>query len=399
MGSNAIMKKLLLICALFAASLSVNAKEYLVKTSNPEQFKNLGIAYTKVIDGVYKVYDNNFNAKRNLFFLEGVQHVEENQEWSIEMGAPLPKEDELKDLWGLKGPAGIKAEEAWKESIGSKKLLVAVIDTGIDYNHPDLRRNIWVNKAEKYGEKGKDDDGNGYIDDVYGYDFANNDNNPMDGHGHGTHCAGTIGAVHNKRGVAGVMKDVKLVALKFLSDRGSGTTEGAIKSIDYATKLGVHVMSNSWGGGGYSQLLKEAIERAEAKGIVFVAAAGNSGSDNDEKPHYPSNYDVSNVIAVASHTSSDKKSYFSCYGAETVDVSAPGSAIKSTWKNGGYKSISGTSMATPHVSGIVGLMLAKDKSLSPSEIKDKLIKSCVKQASFAGKTVCEGRVDAAAALK
>lgn len=393
------MKNLLLICALFVASMTVGAKEYLVKTNNPSSLEKMGLEITKVIDGVYKVTDNNRNAKSNLFFTEGVQHVEENQEWTIEMGSPLPKEDELKDLWGLKGAAGIKAEDAWKISTGSKKLKVAVIDTGVDYSHPDLVRNMWVNKAEANGEEGKDDDGNGYVDDIYGYDFANDDADPMDGHGHGTHCAGTIGAVHNQRGVAGVMKDVKMVAIKFLTDRGSGTTAGAIKSIDYATKLGVDVMSNSWGGGGYSKLLEEAIQRAEAKGIVFVAAAGNSRNDNDARPHYPSSYDVDNVIAVASHTSSDSRSSFSSYGFESVDVSAPGSSIKSTWKQGGYRTISGTSMATPHVSGIVGLMLAKDKTLSAAEIREKLVQTCVKQSSFAGKTVCEGRVDAAAALK
>lgn len=393
------MKNLLLICALFAMSMTVGAKEYLVKTYNPEIFKSMGITYEKVVDGVYKINDKNPIAKSNLFLLENVQHVEEEQEWTIDMGSPLPKEDELKDLWGLTGAAGIKAEEAWKLSTGSKKLKIAVIDTGVDYTHPDLQKNLWVNKAELNGEEGKDDDGNGYVDDVFGYDFANDDGDPMDGHGHGTHCAGTIGAVHNQRGVAGVMKDVQMVSIKFLTDRGSGSTADAIKSIDYATKLGVDVMSNSWGGGGFSQLLLEAIQRAEAKGIVFVAAAGNSNRDNDARPSYPASYDVDNVIAVASHTSSDTKSSFSSYGFESVDVSAPGSRIKSTWKEGGYRTISGTSMATPHVSGVVGLMLAKDKTLRPQEIKQTLIDTCVKQASFAGKTVCEGRVDAAAALK
>ena len=181
--------------------------------------------------------------------------------------------------------------------------------------------------------------------------LQNNDGDPMDGHSHGTHCAGTIGAVHdNEIGVSGVMADVSIVAIKFLTDRGSGTTANAVKAIQYATKLNVDLMSNSWGGGGFSQALYDAIEEASEAGIVFTAAAGISRSNNDQRPHYPSNYQIPNVISVAAHTAQDTLASFSCYGEKTVHVAAPGHKILSTTKKGGYAVYSGTSMATPHVS-------------------------------------------------
>jgi len=315
------------------------------------------------------------------------------------MGAPSPKDPLYDKLWGLHGSAGVEAEEAWNTTTGDKEIIVAVIDTGVQHTHKELKQQMWVNKAEKKGKKGVDDDGNGYVDDVYGYDFANDDGDPMDDNGHGTHCAGTIGADHNRGSIKGVMGKLKIMGLKFLTKRGSGTTASAIKSIDYARKNGAHIMNNSWGGGGYSKLLEEAIERANDEGIVFVAAAGNSRSNNDEKDNYPSNYEVDNVVAVASHTKSDSLSFFSSYGKTKVDVSAPGSSILSTWIGGGYKTISGTSMATPHVSGIVGLMLAKDGGMTPLQVRDKLINSCHKKNAYLDKVVCDGRVSAVKALR
>ncbi|MFZ9001465.1 MAG: S8 family serine peptidase [Bacteriovoracaceae bacterium] len=297
-----------------------------------------------------------------------------------------PNDPQFSKLWGLNntgsndpntrsGVAGadIKALKAWEIERGDRGVKIAVIDTGIDYNHKDLRDQMWVNEAELNGEEGVDDDGNGYVDDIHGYDFANNDGDPIDGHGHGTHCAGTIGASHNDVGVAGVMENVTFIALKFLTDQGSGSTEGAIKSIDYATKMGVDIMSNSWGGGAYSEALKEAIERAAEQGIIFTAAAGNSGTNNDASPHYPSNYDVINVISVAASDSSDKLASFSCYGSKTVHIAAPGKNILSTVKNNGYAVYSGTSMATPHVSGALGLLISKEGRLPLDEVRDRVM--------------------------
>lgn len=328
--------------------------------------------------------------------------------------ANTPNDPKFGDLWGLvntgdnepaggrgnsspSGSAGadVNALAAWDITKGSKSVKIAVIDTGVDYNHPDLRNNMWVNEAELNGQPGVDDDGNGYVDDIHGYDFANNDGDPMDGNGHGTHCSGTIAAEHdNGIGIAGVMAHAQIVAVKFLTDAGSGTTADAIKAVDYATTLNVDLMSNSWGGGGASQALQEAIERARDAGIVFTAAAGNSATNNNSRPHYPSNYDVENVISVAAHNYADTLASFSCYGSETVHVAAPGRNILSTVPNNGYDVFSGTSMATPHVSGVIGLYLAEYGRSDLSELRNNLMSSSVYQRAYGKKTIGGGRVDA-----
>lgn len=318
-----------------------------------------------------------------------------------------PVDEKFGQLWGIhntgsntpggdRGVVGadVNALRAWEITQGSKAVKIAIIDTGIDYNHPDIKDQMWTNEAELNGQPGVDDDGNGYIDDVHGYDFANNDSDPRDGHSHGTHCAGTIAASHNAIGVAGVMRDVELVAVKFLTDAGSGSTEGAIKAIDYATKIGVNLMSNSWGGGGRSEALKEAIVRANEAGIVFTAAAGNDSTDNDSRPHYPSNYEVDNVISVAATTSADGLASFSCFGRRTVHIGAPGHKILSTVKDGGYDVYSGTSMATPHVSGVIGLLLAEEAGLSPLEVRNRVMKTSDPVAALRGKTINGGRINA-----
>jgi thermitase len=291
--------------------------------------------------------------------------------------------------------ADINAIKAWGITKGSKAIKIAIIDTGVDYNHPDLKANMWTNTAEANGIAGVDDDGNGYIDDIHGYDFANKDGDPMDGNGHGTHCAGTIAAVHdNGIGIAGVMGEAEIVGVKFLTDQGSGSSADAIAAIDYATKIGVDIMSNSWGGGGYSQALKDSIVAANRAGIIFTAAAGNSATDNNTSPHYPSNYEVDNVISVAAHNYNDELASFSCYGSNTVHVSAPGRNILSTVPNNSYDVYSGTSMATPHVTGVVGLYLAHNGTTDPKDLRDKLMESSVYGAAYGKKTISGGRVDA-----
>ncbi|OUR96770.1 hypothetical protein A9Q84_10540 [Halobacteriovorax marinus] len=325
----------------------------------------------------------------------------------VDTEAYTPVDPKFRNLWGLqntgsndpKGGTGlagadIDALKAWAITKGDRSVRIAVIDTGIDYNHPDLKDQMWTNTAELNGTPGVDDDGNGYVDDIHGYDFANNDGDPIDGHSHGTHCAGTIGASHNDLGVAGIMADVEFVAVKFLTDSGSGSTEGAIKSIDYATKLNVDLMSNSWGGGGRSQALQDAIQRAADKGIVFTAAAGNSSTNNDQRPHYPSNYDVKNVISVAATTSSDSLASFSCYGRRTVHIAAPGHNILSTVKNGGYATYSGTSMATPHVSGAIGLLIAQEGRMDLGELRERLMATSEPLSALRGKTINSGRLNA-----
>lgn len=294
---------------------------------------------------------------------------------------------------GVSG-ADVDAERAWTLTKGDKKVVVAVIDTGIDYNHPDLKNNMWVNEKEIPGN-GIDDDNNGYIDDVYGWNAHGNNGNPMDGNDHGTHCAGTIGAEHNNGfGVAGVMADVSLMAVKFLGDDGSGSLADAVEAIDYATKMNVDVMSNSWGGGGFSQALEDSIRAAKNKGIVFVAAAGNDSSNNDSRPSYPATYQVENVISVASHTAQDTLSSFSNFGKRTVHVAAPGTNILSTTPRGEYKVFSGTSMATPHVSGIVGLFIAQEGRMDVAELRSRLMATTVPTSAYRKTTVSGGRASA-----
>jgi subtilisin family serine protease len=311
-------------------------------------------------------------------------------------------------LWGLKntgsnepqGKAGVEgadvnALKAWDLTTGSRAVKIAVIDTGVDYNHPDLAGNVWVNQAELKGKSGVDDDGNGYIDDIHGYDFANTDSDPMDGHGHGTHCSGTIGAIHNNKiGVAGVMGEVTIVPVKFLDDSGSGTLEAAVLAIDYATKLNVDLMSNSWGGGGRSEALYEAIKRASDKGIIFTAAAGNSSSNNDSSPSYPASYESPNVVSVAALTAQNDLASFSSYGRNSVHIAAPGRNILSTVKGGKYEVMSGTSMATPHVSGVLGLLLAKEGRLNHEVLRERLISTGAFVSALRGKTQSASRIDA-----
>jgi subtilisin family serine protease len=324
----------------------------------------------------------------------------------------LPNDPGFGDLWGLHNTgqsggtvdADIDAPEAWDITTGSSSIVVGVVDTGVDYNHEDLAANMWRNPGEISGN-GVDDDGNGYVDDVYGMDAYNHDSDPVDDHNHGTHISGTIGAVGgNGLGVIGVNWQVRIMALKFLGASGSGSTSGAIECINYAVTMtsrgvNIRVLSNSWGGGGYSAALRDAIQTAANSGILFVAAAGNSAANNDVSPHYPSSYQVSNVIAVASTDRYDQRSSFSSYGLATVDVAAPGSSVLSTTRSNQYASFSGTSMATPHVSGIAALILASDPTMSFQAIKKLILFSSDSVSSLSGLILTGGRANANNALR
>lgn len=262
----------------------------------------------------------------------GVMYAQPNYLHRI---SAMPDDPRLPDLWGMNNEgqtggtedADIDAPEAWDIQTGSDQVIVAVIDTGVDYRHPDLADNMWVNEGE-IPDNGIDDDGNGYVDDVYGYDFFNYDSDPLDDHSHGTHCSGTIGAVaDNGIGVAGVAWDVRIMALKFLSADGWGDTWGAVDCIYYADMMGADIMSNSWGGGPWEQVLYDAIASTDA---LFVAAAGNDSSDTDAWPNYPSGYELPNVLSVGATDHNDQIAWFSNWGAETVDVFAPGEEVLST---------------------------------------------------------------------
>jgi len=323
-------------------------------------------------------------------------------------GASTPDDPRYGDLYGLhntgqsggSADADIDAPEAWQVSTGSRDVIVGVVDTGIDYTHPDLAANIWVNPGEIAGN-GLDDDGNGFVDDVHGYDFVNNDGDPFDDNGHGTHVAGTIGGVGNNGiGVTGVNWEVSLMGLKFLSDSGSGSTSAAIQAINYATMMrtqygqNIRVTNNSWGGGGSSDAMRQAIEAGAAADILFVAAAGNDGSNNDANPQYPASYTSEAVVSVAATNRNDALAGFSNYGATSVDLAAPGAGIVSTVPGGGYASYSGTSMATPHVAGAAALALAVDPTLSVADLKTALLGTVDGVSGLAGKILTGGRLNA-----
>jgi len=305
-------------------------------------------------------------------------------------------------LWGLNqsSDADVDAPEGWNIRSSAGSVVVAVIDTGIRYTHEDLAANMWINSGEIAGN-GLDDDRNGVVDDVYGMDAYNNDGDPMDGDGHGTHCAGTIGGVGNNGiGVTGVAWGVKLMGCKFLSDTGSGTDSDAIRCIDYARSKGAKVLSNSWGGGGASTSVQAAIERCRSAGILFVAAAGNESNNNDSFASYPASYTSDNIVSVAATTKSDGLASFSNYGLVSVDLGAPGEGIYSTVSssNNAYATYSGTSMATPHVAGVLALMAAQFPTESYSSLITRLLNGTDKVASLAGKTKSGGRLNLAKAL-
>ena len=287
----------------------------------------------------------------------------------------------------------INAAEAWGLSTGSSSVVVGILDSGMNYTHPDLSANVWVNPGEIAGN-GIDDDGNGYIDDVNGVDTVNNDSNPVDDNFHGTHVAGTIGAVgNNGLGVAGVAWSVKMIPCKFLNAGGSGSTSGAIQCLDYMTNLksnaGINIVAtnNSWGGGSsFSSALYQAIQRSEAANILFVAAAGNSGSDNDAVATYPANFDLSNIISVAAIDQNGGLASFSNYGATTVDIGAPGVSIASTYSGNSYAYLSGTSMATPQVTGAIALLRSYKPNLTMTQTKASITTSGTALSSLSGKT-------------
>ena len=325
----------------------------------------------------------------------------------------VPNDPSFTDQWGLRntGQSGgsrggdIAAVAAWDVTTGSRSVVVAVIDSGFDYTHPDLAANAWRNPGEVPGD-GLDNDGNGFVDDVHGWDFANDDADPMDDDGHGTHVAGTIGAVgDNGVGVTGVSWQVSIMGLKFLDAEGSGSISDAIAAISYATRMrrefGVNVVAtnNSWGGADRSLALRAAIAEGGAAGILFVTAAGNDGVNGDRRANYPANEDLDAVIAVTATNRSNRLPAFATYGPVHVDLAAPGAAIRSTVPGGGYATFSGTSMAAPHVTGTIALLATANPAASATAIRGAILSTTRPLAALAGKTVTGGLLDAAAAVR
>jgi subtilisin family serine protease len=302
----------------------------------------------------------------------------------------------------------ISAPTAWDLTKGDRRVVVGIIDTGVDCSHPDLAMNCVGNAGETGRDllgrdkrtNGVDDDKNGYVDDFRGWDFANNDNYPFDDHGHGTHVSGTIGAVgNNGLGVTGVAWQVGIVGLKFLDASGSGTLEAAIRAIDYANMMNFPITNNSWGGGGYSQALSDAIAKGQAKGLLFVAAAGNESGNNDTDPAYPASYKLDNIVSVAATDSQDALAYFSNVGKMSVHLAAPGVQILSLLPGNRMGPMSGTSMATPHVSGVAALIKARYPTAKYPEIKRRLLQGVDKLPNLEPKTITGGRLNALKSLQ
>lgn len=316
-------------------------------------------------------------------------------------------------LWGLQntgqiillpGVPGIdiNAVPAWEITRGSSELTVAILDTGIDLSHPELQNRAWVNPGEIPGN-GIDDDNNGYVDDVNGYDFYNQDGTVYDSTDqdvHGTHVAGTLAAEYNNRqGICGVAPNIKIMALKFIGPDG-GSISDAISAIEYAAAMGVKISNNSWSGTDYSQALQDAIEQSA---MLFVAAAGNSRTNADLTPEYPAAYDCDNIISVAAINNRGNLPFWSNYGPVSVDLGAPGAEITSInvlipHSTILYVWMSGTSQAAPHVTGTAALILSQYPQLSALQVKERILNSVKPLPSLQGKTVSGGMVDAYAAL-
>lgn len=394
---------------------------------------------TSVVDAdarVYLVKDSKLSrsetsAAEALESDAAVEFAEPNFIVSVNQVTQPPQDPMWLSLWGMKNygqdaPNGVEgvegadigAIEAWQTTTGSKDVVVAVLDTGVDYTHPDLQENMWVNSKEKAGVPGVDDDGNGYVDDLHGWDAVSDarkspwygqvgDPDPMDDNSHGTHVAGTIGARGgNGIGVVGVNWNVSIMAVKFLDANGSGSSVDEYRALKYIVANKPDVVNGSYGGGAPSKLIASILDDARSKGILFVFAAGNDSQNNDLSPQFPASYPHDNIIAVAATDSRDQIASFSNYGRTTVDIAAPGENVMSTIPMkeakayGPYAAFSGTSMASPHVAGAAALLLAADPSLrgKPAQIAQRLMTTAQFKTQLSALVGSGGRLNVANAI-
>lgn len=385
-----------------------------IKSKKVKKFKKVGVELVSLDPSI------SVEQAVELFKADpAVEYAEPNYE--LQALDTLPNDPSFLQLWGLNNTgqthgsrydgfvagtpgADIDAPAAWDITTGSSDVVVAVIDTGIDYSHEDLAANMWRNQIELTGQPGVDDDGNGYVDDIYGIDTINDDSDPRDDNKHGTHCAGTIGAVgDNGIGVSGVNWNVQLMPCKFLGADGSGWTADAVECLDYVRDMkdrGVNVVatSNSWGCASFfciSQAMQDAIRAQMDSGILFVAAAGNQSEDNDRNYFFPANYDIPNIITVAATDDDDARATFSNWGRRSVHVGAPGVDIYSTTLHDTYGFLSGTSMATPHVAGLAGLLKGETSDRNWSDIRNLILAGGDSIDSMIGKTISGKRINAA----
>jgi subtilisin family serine protease len=323
----------------------------------------------------------------------GVMYVEKDERiWHI---SAVPNDPSYPSQANI---AQLELEKAWNISTGSSNVVVAVVDTGMDAVHPELAPQLWKNAREIPGN-GIDDDRNGYVDDVNGWDFVEKKANITDPNGHGTHVSGIIGAQGNNGfQVAGVNWSTTIMPLRFLGADGSGSTLDAVDAIIYAVKNGAKIINNSWGGGTASSTLRDAIGFANQNGVLLVCAAGNDSSDTDITPNYPSSYDLPNIIAVAATTGSSTLASFSNFGITSVDLAAPGQSILSTYPNSSTRVLSGTSMATPIVSGVAALMLSTVSVLTPTDLRNGLFNAVRLRSGLSAKMATEGELNANDAL-
>lgn len=395
----------------FKKGLSNSSKVQVMNKHSFKEKKDLKIINAKLVSLGSKTEQEQQTLIAEIRKDPAVEYIEPNY-YLYPSSTYISSDTYASELWGLKnigqniiGSTGlsgidINLEQAWQISKGSPSVVVAVIDSGTDISHPDLAGNIWTNPGEIAGN-GLDDDGNGKTDDVKGWDFFYDDNTVFHDETqdeHGTHCSGTIAALENNAGVVGVAPLVKILPLKFIgynanTGKITGLTSDAIDAIQYAKQMGVIIASNSWGGAGYNTSLRDAIA---ASGMIFIAAAGNDGTNNDTTPFYPACYDLPNIISVAAINNIGYLASFSNYGASSVDVAAPGVLICSTVPGSNYVYMDGTSMAAPHVAGIAALMVSTGVT-DPAAIKSKILASAThnKLDNLSGKILTEGLVDAA----
>ncbi len=363
-----------------------------------ERFTDLGWQRIKLpenlsIEEALEIYRNS----------EQVEAVQPNYYYRL---LAAPNDPQFSSMYGLQK---ISAPAAWDLATGSTNTVVAVIDTGAKLDHEDLAANLWTNSGE-INNNGVDDDGNGFIDDYYGYDFFYNDADPSDENGHGTHTAGTIGAVgNNLLGVTGVNWNVRMMTIKIYDNDGFGTTAAMlINAYNYVRMMknrgvNIRVTNNSYGGCdeacGYDQATKDAIDALGATGVLQVFSAGNSNQNLEATPFYPTSYTTPSILAVASSTSTDTRSGFSNYGAASVDIAAPGSGILSTYRSPLYATLSGTSMAGPHAAGAAALLSSYNPNLSAASLKATLMNTVDVLSAWNSVVKTGGRLNAARALQ
>ncbi|WP_415061180.1 S8 family peptidase [Bdellovibrio sp.] len=377
-------------------SSALASSQWLVRASDKALLQNISGCQSSVLNphlggDIFKLQCHDPVSLSGLSPVANV-HFEEESSWGIFTPLNLnfigTSDPLVGDQWALEQ---INIESFWdKQSRGSTQTRVAIIDTGVDYEHEDLHTQIAVNTNEIPGNN-IDDDNNGYVDDVFGWNAYENTGNAMDFHHHGTHIAGIIAAKpNNDIGVAGMNWNISLIPIRFIGSNGGGSTEAAIRAFDYAAARGAQIINASWGGRSNSALLKETIARCRDKGILLIAAAGNEAVDNDLTPTYPAGFELDNIISVAAVDLHGDLSTFSNWGKKTVHIAAPGESILSTITGKKYGYSSGTSMATPHITGAAALIWSQNPSWTYKEVRDALLQNCIPTPELKDAVQCGG---------